>query len=93
MIAADVTSSSLVKQWQQMISTYLEVLCHVITLLGYRPDEVGISLYMQHMHMAMAMPLLEDQEWLRVAMHNIGGCIQHANVAGGQEVEGGIEHC
>jgi hypothetical protein len=50
-------------------------------------------MYMQHMHKAIAMPLLEDQEWLRVVMRDIGGCIRRAKIAGGPEVEGGIEHC
>ena len=51
-----------------MISTYLEAQCHVIALLGYRPDEIGISMYAQHMQKAMAMLLPEDQERLRVAI-------------------------
>jgi hypothetical protein len=67
---------------------YLEAQCHMIALLGYRPDKVGISMYMQHMHKAMAIPFLEDQEQLRVAMCNIGGCIRRANVAGEPEVKG-----
>jgi hypothetical protein len=53
-----------------MISTYLEAQCHVIALLGYRPDEIGISMYAQHMQKAMAMSPPEDQERLRVAMRD-----------------------
>jgi hypothetical protein len=69
-IATDATSSPLVERWQRMISTYLEAQCHVIALLGYRPDEVGISMYTQHMQKAMAMSPPEDQERLRVAMRD-----------------------
>ena len=69
-IASDSSSTPLVERWQRMISTYLEAQCHVIALLGYRPDEIGISMYAQHMQKAMAMSPPEDQERLRVAMRD-----------------------
>ncbi|KAL3773832.1 hypothetical protein ACHAW5_006429 [Stephanodiscus triporus] len=69
-IAADAGSSPLVERWQRMIAAYLETQCQVIALLGYRPDEVGISMYTQHVQRAMTMSSPEDQERLRIAMRD-----------------------
>ncbi len=58
-IASDSSSAPLVERWQRMISTYLKAQCHVIALLGYRPDEIRISMYAQHMQkkaMAILLP-------------------------------------
>lgn len=66
-IAADMTNKPLVDRWQAMIQTYLETQCHVISLLGYTPNEHGIALYTQHLSSALASSSPEIQETLRVA--------------------------
>jgi len=66
-IAAEKGTSPLVDRWQKMVATYLETQCHVIALLGYRPDERGIALYTQHLSEALALSSPEIQERLRVA--------------------------
>jgi hypothetical protein len=53
-----------------MISCYLEAQCHVMGLLGYPPDERGISLYTQHVQTAMSMSPPDAQERLRVSMRD-----------------------
>ena len=50
-----------------MIHTYLETQCHVISLLGYKPDENGIALYTQHLSESLKSSEPEVQEKLRVA--------------------------
>ena len=50
-----------------MVATYIETQCHVITLLGYTPDERGIGLYTQHLQQALSSSSPEVQELLRVA--------------------------
>lgn len=66
-IAADKPNSPLVDRWQKMVMTYLETQCHVIALLGYRPDEQGISQYTQHLSQALQLSSPDIQEKLRVA--------------------------
>ena len=65
-IAADKGKTPLVDRWQKMVATYIETQCHVITLLGYTPDERGIGLYTQHLQQAMASSP-EVQDMLRIA--------------------------
>lgn len=66
-IAADKGKTPLVDRWQKMVATYIETQCHVITLLGYTPDERGIGLYTQHLQQAMASSSPEVQDMLRIA--------------------------
>lgn len=66
-IAAEKATAPLVDRWQKMVATYLETQCHVISLLGYRPDERGIALYTQHLSQALQLSNPEIQERLRVA--------------------------
>ena len=66
-IAADKGKTPLVDRWQKMVATYIETQCHVITLLGYTPDERGIGLYTQHPQQAMASSSPEVQDMLRIA--------------------------
>eukprot|EP00579_Thalassiosira_antarctica_P015314 CAMPEP_0201932134 /NCGR_PEP_ID=MMETSP0903-20130614/28827_1 /ASSEMBLY_ACC=CAM_ASM_000552 /TAXON_ID=420261 /ORGANISM="Thalassiosira antarctica, Strain CCMP982" /LENGTH=347 /DNA_ID=CAMNT_0048471659 /DNA_START=29 /DNA_END=1072 /DNA_ORIENTATION=- len=67
-IAADKDNNSpLVARWQKMVATYLETQCHVIALLGYRPDEQGITLYTQQLTAALRLSPPDMQEQLRVA--------------------------
>mmetsp|Transcript_54889 Transcript_54889/g.116617 ORF Transcript_54889/g.116617 Transcript_54889/m.116617 type:complete len:333 (-) Transcript_54889:78-1076(-) len=66
-IAAEKDTSPLVHRWQKMIATYLESQCHVIALLGYRPDETGIALYSQHLTEALRLSPPDLQEEMRVA--------------------------
>lgn len=48
-----------------MIQIYLQTQCAVIQLLGYTPDEHGITLYTQHLSQAMITSCPEVQEMLR----------------------------
>eukprot|EP00804_Cyclotella_cryptica_P027200 CCRYP_017182-RB/>CCRYP_017182-RB protein AED:0.16 eAED:0.15 QI:0/0/0/1/0/0/2/0/192 len=48
-----------------MIQIYLQTQCAVIQLLGYTPDEHGISLYTQHLSQAMQLSSPDVQEQLR----------------------------
>lgn len=57
----------LVERWQKMIATYLETQCHVIALLGYKPDERGIALYTQHLSSALQLSPPDVQESLRAS--------------------------
>lgn len=66
-IAAEKGKTPLVDRWQQMVATYIETQCHVITLLGYTPDERGIGLYTQHLQQALASASPEVQDMLRIA--------------------------
>lgn len=66
-IALEKNNSPLVDRWQKMVATYLETQCHVISLLGYKPDEHGISMYTQQLSQALQMSQPEVQEQLRVA--------------------------
>ena len=66
-IVAEKNNLPLVERWQKMIQTYLETQCHVISLLGYKPDETGIGLYSQHLTQAMQTSAPDVQEKLRVA--------------------------
>lgn len=54
-----------IERWQKMIQIYLQTQCAVIQLLGYEPNEQGISLYTQHLSQAMANSAPEVQEMLR----------------------------
>ncbi|KAL3826916.1 hypothetical protein ACHAXA_005996 [Cyclostephanos tholiformis] len=69
-IASDVESTPLVERWQRMISAYLEAQCNVIGLLGYPPDERGISMYTQQMQRAMSISPPDVQEKLRTSMRD-----------------------
>jgi hypothetical protein len=66
-IAAEKGKTSLVDRWQKMVATYIETQCYVITLLGYTPDERGITLYTKHLQEALATASPEVQEMLRIA--------------------------
>jgi hypothetical protein len=66
-IAAEKGRTPLVDRWQKMVATYIETQCHVITLLGYTPDERGIGLYTQHLQQALATCSPEVQDMLRIA--------------------------
>mmetsp|Transcript_14100 Transcript_14100/g.21180 ORF Transcript_14100/g.21180 Transcript_14100/m.21180 type:complete len:324 (+) Transcript_14100:85-1056(+) len=66
-IAAEKGTTPLVDRWQKMVATYIETQCHVITLLGYTPDERGIGLYTQHLQQALASASPEVQDMLRIA--------------------------
>ena len=66
-IAAEKGKTPLVERWQKMVATYIETQCHVITLLGYTPDERGIGLYTQHLQQALASASPEVQDMLRIA--------------------------
>lgn len=59
--------STLVVRWQQMMETYLRVQCHVLSGLGYSPDEMGIGMYNQHLGEAMQGADPEQRELLRIA--------------------------
>jgi hypothetical protein len=48
-----------------MIQIYLQTQCAVVQLLGYAPDEHGITLYTQHLSQAMSVSSPEVQEMLR----------------------------
>ena len=53
-----------------MISCYLEAQCHVMGLMGYPPDERGLSTYAQHVQSAMSLSSPDVQERLRVSMRD-----------------------
>lgn len=54
-----------VDRWQKMIQIYLQTQCAVIQLLGYPPNEQGITLYTQHLAQAMQLSSPDVQEQLR----------------------------
>jgi len=60
-------NTPLVDRWQKMVAVYLETQCHVISLLGYAPDERGIALYTQHLSQALSLSSPEIQDKLRVS--------------------------
>jgi len=66
-IAAEKYNLPLVDRWQKMVATYLETQCHVIAMLGYQPNEIGISMYTQHLTQALQLSSPDVQEQLRVA--------------------------
>jgi hypothetical protein len=57
----------LIDRWQKIIQVYLQTQIAVIQLLGYAPNEHGITLYTQHLSQAKAMSSPEVQETLRTA--------------------------
>lgn len=67
LIAAEKDKLTLVERWQKMVATYIETQCHVIALLGYKPDEQGITLYTQQLSAALQLSPPEVQEELRVS--------------------------
>mmetsp|Transcript_36008 Transcript_36008/g.77628 ORF Transcript_36008/g.77628 Transcript_36008/m.77628 type:complete len:347 (+) Transcript_36008:58-1098(+) len=64
---ANDNNSPLVSRWQKMIATYLETQCHVISLLGYQPNEQGIALYTQQLTESLRLASPDVQDQLRVA--------------------------
>eukprot|EP00581_Thalassiosira_minuscula_P012380 CAMPEP_0183723220 /NCGR_PEP_ID=MMETSP0737-20130205/14880_1 /TAXON_ID=385413 /ORGANISM="Thalassiosira miniscula, Strain CCMP1093" /LENGTH=312 /DNA_ID=CAMNT_0025953477 /DNA_START=116 /DNA_END=1051 /DNA_ORIENTATION=- len=60
-------NAPLVDRWQKMVATYLETQCHVISLLGYKPDEIGIATYTQQLSEALKLSPPEVQEKLRTS--------------------------
>lgn len=65
-IATEKDTVPFVERWQKMVATYIETQCHVIHLLGYKPDEHGIATYTQQLMQAMQLSSPEVQEKLRV---------------------------
>jgi len=63
----DDTSSSLVERWQRMIAIYLETQCRAISLMGYSPDEYGITRYTQQVQRVMSVSSPSEQEEVRLA--------------------------
>jgi hypothetical protein len=61
------SSSSLVERWQRMIAIYLETQCRTISLMGYPPDEYGITQYTQQLQQVMTLSSPSEQEKVRLA--------------------------
>mmetsp|Transcript_1042 Transcript_1042/g.1912 ORF Transcript_1042/g.1912 Transcript_1042/m.1912 type:complete len:351 (+) Transcript_1042:3-1055(+) len=57
--------TALVDRWQKMIQIYLQAQCHIISLLGYTPDDRGITLYTTHLQYALNLAPPEQSEQLR----------------------------
>ncbi|KAL7545973.1 hypothetical protein ACHAWF_009323 [Thalassiosira exigua] len=66
-VAADKGRTPLVERWQRMVEAYLVTQCHVISLLGYPPDEKGLGAYTQQLSDALKLSSPDVQESLRVA--------------------------
>lgn len=58
-------SSTLVPRWQKMMEVFLGTQVHVISGLGYSPDEKGIALFNNHMGVLMQNAEPDVQERLR----------------------------
>jgi hypothetical protein len=65
--AATTADSSLVERWQRMIAIYLETQCRAISLMGYSPDEYGITRYTQQVQRVMSVSSPSEQEEVRLA--------------------------
>lgn len=62
---------TLVNRWQKMMEIFVSVQIHVLTGLGYSPDQNGITLYNQHMLNLRQTMDPTDEEKLRLLSRDI----------------------
>jgi len=64
-------TKTLVNRWQRMMEAYLGTQVHVLSGIGYQPNESGLHMYNQHVAMFMQNADPETQEQLRISTRDL----------------------